>query len=77
MEHQRDHRCALNDLNQSHVTKVLQQRSEDQRTADHTDQQHQVEQRHNPGTGVFCRKIRGERQARGLCHMHAQSGEEE
>ena len=77
IEYQCDHRRALDHLNQPHVSEVLQKRGKDQRTADHADQQHQVEQCYNTGTGVFCRKVRSERQTRGLRNMHAQPSKQE
>ena len=74
VEHQCDHCGTLDDLNESHVTEISQQRGKDERTADHADQQHQVEQRHNPGSGFFGGKVGGKRKPRGLRDMHAQTG---
>ena len=76
VEHQGDHRSTLDHLNQSHIPEISQQRGKDEGTADHADQQHQVEQRHNAGPGFFGGKIGSQRKPRGLRNVHTQPREQ-
>ena len=56
---------------------VAQQRADDHRRDPHADQEHHVEQRDDPRPRLLVRPVGGERQPRGLGHVHAEAGHQE
>jgi hypothetical protein len=73
IEHQRDHSSALNDLNETHVTEIIQQSGKDQGASNHANEQHEIEQRDDSWPGLLGSEIGRQCQTGGLCNVHAQA----
>jgi hypothetical protein len=71
------HGGALNHLDQDQRRIIAQQKGKHDRGNQHADKQHHIHQRHDPRPVVFGRKVGCQRQACGLRHVHADSGEQE
>jgi hypothetical protein len=75
-QHLRD-RDALDHLDQADLVEIPQQLAEDQRTADHSDQQHHVEEGDHARPRIFGRNIGGQRQTCRLGRVHAGADQQE
>ncbi len=77
VEDQRQGRGALDDLDEADLAEIAQERAEYQRADRHSDEKHDVEQRHDPVALLRLRLVGGQRETRRLGHVKPEAGHHE